>query len=144
MFNAQTARVETYNGTAWDYPGRTQSYNPTPVNAAASVAGKYAVQGDWVTGELTVTFTGAATGTVNVPAPITPSSGSGTVVGTCQMTDASAGTTSRLAGIVTLSSSNQFVFQALNGNPNAYATAVTPWTWAAGDTIVAVFNYRRA
>lgn len=153
VFNTQAGRIETYNGSEWDYPGRWQTYTPTlttwPSNS--TVTARYARVGKMVTVRFGITAgAGAfATGNLLISPPTTmadPLTGQTyrEGIGSAILYDNSAGATSRRSATLMYGNPNAVAFVVDSITATATASNLIPWTWAGGDTAAGTFTYEEA
>lgn len=150
LFPGQRKYVESLDEVGvWDdtlvaWTGVTRSYTPTLVNVTGAATASYVVQGKWVTMDFTVTFTGAAGGSVSMTVPFAAALATAPLprMGGATLRDNSPATL-RIAQVF-LSTSTTVTFGYEQTNVLASVGATTPWTWATGDTISGQITYRRA
>lgn len=109
---------------------------------ATVVAAKYRIRGGVVEGELRLTATGAATGSITFDPPLAYDIGRYTPMGQATLFDASASTRRVWQIMGGFSSSLQYIV-ITEGTTATLANATNPWNpWASGDQIDIRFSYR--
>lgn len=109
---------------------------PVKVNAAT-----YCVQAGRVVGDLRLTATGAATGSITFNPPLTYDITRYTPMGDAVLFDASASTRRVWRTYGGFSDTQQYAV-ITEGTTATLANATNPWTWATGDKIDIHFSYR--
>lgn len=133
--------VDTYIG------GSFADYTPTLVwtNTTATSA-KWARTGKLVTVEFLLTLSGAPSGTFSMTLPSTaaaPGGGGKLTLGTAFALDTSATTNNQTLQVGLLTTTTVTLYATQDATA-AIITATNPFTFASGDTIGGMFQYREA
>lgn len=136
-------------------PTWTVASGTAPAFGNAVLDCQYTQTGDMVTVQMTITFGststyGDAVTTANwrFSLPVTAAT---STTRNCGLFELESSTTVRTAARSTLVSTTTFEFQVTSGQPDGAATAnagvvdaVTPFTWASGDSLSGTFIYQAA
>lgn len=122
-----------------------KAYAATVGGAAATATATYFKVGKRVEVEFSITFNGAATGTVTLTTPSDMSASAvASALGVAFGLDGGAAATRRSFTVIGLAGGKTVAFNVDSLTTNALVNAATPWTWATSDTITGRFTYWEA